>query len=802
MNGRKWGFDLKELLKQGLSMVIAAIMLAACLVVGEPFQTVAYAANELSVSDFAELKSAMEEADADAVRIAAEATVQMSDADALEIPKGKTLYVDGTLEIETTVNADAITNRGSIVVTGSLKLANSANGAYAAIMNHGTVDITEDAELLIENGGYNNVHGIHGKAGSVTTLSGNVTIANTTGRGIFLEDGRLNIDGDIVIDNTGSRGIQINGSAAEVYMSGGSIEMVNDSSYAIENNGTFWLTGGTIIAKNTGLNGEGGNSGTWTMGLWNRTSNGGVARNAKGLILAGGTIKVENDISMYGFRNDGDIIYLVEKDGVITGDMTYNSGSLVRYGVKLDIRDKEDESPVPNPIVSFISTLSYEGEDYYLLNETMRLRIRATGYDNYDDIHPEITDIGTYIIYMEPKSSPFIDETPVLIEPGESANVEVNVGKGSNRADYIRAVSSNTNVVTVSPERLETDGVMTVTGVGYGNARVTFYMGKNGKETVLFTLYVSISAVSMEAYTVTLTSEGPGAAQEPVIFQAYPGSLIQLEIITVNTYLKEFQIREGGAISIDSNYRFIMPECDVHIHAVFAATGGKDDNPTPSPAPSPGGGSGGGGGGGGLGSSNPSVDGGPNIPTPTAVNSAAAANTVKDAVTKAGNADSVSVVLSNPGDVSLETLKAMAQAASGKKLTINGDTRYSNSSNAVNVRVSLDPSQSTKSVNFFAHTESAQAQATRQTFGRWYSNNLMVVAMNQKGDFGQTVSVAVKPAAGLNVENLVFYSYDKATNTYTKLNNTNYRMDANGYIHFNTSVGGDIIISDGDLVKK
>ena len=54
----------------------------------------------------------------------------------------------------------------------------------------------------------------------------------------------------------------------------------------------------------------------------------------------------------------------------------------------------------------------------------------------------------------------------------------------------------------------------------------------------------------------------------------------------------------------------------------------------------------------------------------------------------------------------------------------------------------------------------------------------------------------------LNTENLNFFAYDKESNTYVKLTEPKYQIDANGYLHFDTSVGGDVIITDQGTDRK
>ena len=62
------------------------------------------------------------------------------------------------------------------------------------------------------------------------------------------------------------------------------------------------------------------------------------------------------------------------------------------------------------------------------------------------------------------------------------------------------------------------------------------------------------------------------------------------------------------------------------------------------------------------------------------------------------------------------------------------------------------------------------------------------------------IDAAVKvDMSKLNTNNLMFYSYNPATNRYTPIVNPNASVDANGFLHFTTSLGGDLIITDKPL---
>ena len=99
-------------------------------------------------------------------------------------------------------------------------------------------------------------------------------------------------------------------------------------------------------------------------------------------------------------------------------------------------------------------------------------------------------------------------------------------------------------------------------------------------------------------------------------------------------------------------------------------------------------------------------------------------------------------------------------------------------------------------------TGNAAANAVQRLFSRYFSNNIRVVAQAYRGDWGQTVRIAAKvDLTGMDVNNLYFYSYNSATNSYKRIAAPNSRIDRNGYLHFDTTVGGDIIISSGPLAR-
>lgn len=117
--------------------------------------------------------------------------------------------------------------------------------------------------------------------------------------------------------------------------------------------------------------------------------------------------------------------------------------------------------------------------------------------------------------------------------------------------------------------------------------------------------------------------------------------------------------------------------------------------------------------------------------------------------------------------------------------------------------ISLDPAKVTGELNLSAFTTNSAAKACETFFEKWFKNDVSVVSLGQQGSFGQPMEIAVKlNLTGMNTKNLEFYSYDKATNTYRRIEKPADWIDKNGYLHFTTELAGDIIISEEMLEKK
>ena len=135
--------------------------------------------------------------------------------------------------------------------------------------------------------------------------------------------------------------------------------------------------------------------------------------------------------------------------------------------------------------------------------------------------------------------------------------------------------------------------------------------------------------------------------------------------------------------------------------------------------------------------------------------------------------------------------------------TRNGRFRADNVvGNAVTVRISV-PEGTESGLNFTASLSGTRVETVTNHFLKWFDNNISVIHFDQIYGWGQAVQIAAKlDLSGMDTDNLVFYSYDIATNTYRRIQAPAYWVDANGYLRFTTELAGDIIVSEGALVKK
>jgi len=111
-----------------------------------------------------------------------------------------------------------------------------------------------------------------------------------------------------------------------------------------------------------------------------------------------------------------------------------------------------------------------------------------------------------------------------------------------------------------------------------------------------------------------------------------------------------------------------------------------------------------------------------------------------------------------------------------------------------------NPAEMSGDVLVSAWVQGIDVNRVQSIFESFFSNSVRVVHFDHGDQWGQTARVAARiDLTGMDVENLYFYSYNREANTFRPIAEPNYRIDANGFLHYNTNMGGSIIISDGPL---
>lgn len=216
---------------------------------------------------------------------------------------------------------------------------------------------------------------------------------------------------------------------------------------------------------------------------------------------------------------------------------------------------------------------------------------------------------------------------------------------------------------------------------------------------------------------------------------------------------------------------------------------------------SSGGYSSGGSGGGGAGASASPAGASANVTGNGSVSQAIVSSQAAQALSGAG--DSATVTAKNALTISPAALNALARQAAqaGKDLTLRADS--TNALGAIEARLYLDVAQLAgrkTGLQLGVHTSGPAVEAAKKALlARFDNPNMGVVVCDQKGSFGTQMKMAAKvDLSKMDTKNLQFYSYDRATGKIVEIK-TEYRIDSNGFVHFSTPVGGNIIITDNPL---
>jgi hypothetical protein len=177
-------------------------------------------------------------------------------------------------------------------------------------------------------------------------------------------------------------------------------------------------------------------------------------------------------------------------------------------------------------------------------------------------------------------------------------------------------------------------------------------------------------------------------------------------------------------------------------------------------------------------------------------------NSVQGRIDAAAAGAAVNVRYKNLGTVELKTLQAIAKAAGSHAVSLGSERQDGNGN--VESRVTVDPKKSTKDISLLSSTTISSENCKNVTalMNRFYSNQVSVIRLDQKGAYGQTVTVYAKlDNPRLNTGKLQFYSYDSAANKLDALT-TGYGVNEAGYVTFNTTVGNYVIVTDSAMRQK
>lgn len=191
------------------------------------------------------------------------------------------------------------------------------------------------------------------------------------------------------------------------------------------------------------------------------------------------------------------------------------------------------------------------------------------------------------------------------------------------------------------------------------------------------------------------------------------------------------------------------------------------------------------------------------------VSKRSAISTVRDAVQSAinrgDNSARAEVVLTNPKLVSMSMLDSVADAAATYSRGVNvtpvvcADTVVGGK---IRARFYIDPADASHfayGVKTGISTSDKSVAAVENRF-KDFGYDVSAIRFDHEGNFGTTISAAVDvDLSGFDTSSLHLYSYDMATNSYEELDNAGYYVDTNGFLHFDTSVGGYIVVSDGNI---
>lgn len=528
------------------------------------------------------------------------------------------------------------------------------------------------------------------------------------------------------------------------------INLIYKDDVIVEATDLLTMYGNAILCKgNLNITGSGGT-------LTAKGVDGGIAASGSQMSISGSaSVKAEGTYTdSYGIACLGDITINTTGNVTATGKGTYYS--VRANNGKLKIENGTVELKHDNVANLYDATLEHTG----------------------GTLNGKSAGIATFTI-----ESVSIDPKSATINAGNSQQFTATV-KGTG--DYPKTVSwsveGNNDMSTAI-----VDGLLKVSP--YETAeKITVVAKSTANEVKKDQATVTVIMPSIDTFTVTFDAAG-GTASASTAKANADGKLTSLPTATKDGYTFDgWYTGATGGTKITTDYVF-AGDTTVYAQWTKKASGNSGSS----------------GGGGGSSSSDNSTTTTTAKSTSTAskpVTKAEGEKAVANAISKMPEgATNATVTLKNSGELTSEVITAMENAAKKQDvtLTINLDTVVNGK---VTGRISLRSGDSATKQSFVSGFNAKRAKLVDKFFSKYFKNSLLTLSMNQQGNLGRKVSIAYKLPQGMSDDNLVVYTYNSKTNSYSKLDNANLRVDSKGYVHFDTTVGGDFVISDGMLAKR
>ena len=184
------------------------------------------------------------------------------------------------------------------------------------------------------------------------------------------------------------------------------------------------------------------------------------------------------------------------------------------------------------------------------------------------------------------------------------------------------------------------------------------------------------------------------------------------------------------------------------------------------------------------------------LPGISVITAAGAARLAAGAARALGE-DIAFVRLIDPGPMPPEVMHAIVSAA-GMDVRVLVEN-LGEDGRGVDVRITFNPALAVFGLNPQASTTSLDAFITRGTFDSFFDNPIYVVSLSQQRTFGQPVRVAARLNPSIDVDSILFFSYDWRTNLFRPILQPNAWVDPQGFVHFTTTLAGEIVLTDSQF---